>query len=47
MVILANFNNAQHMEVIINNGDVHLNEDATLYNNDGHNMIVPEIQNGK
>ncbi len=44
MEMLVDYN-AQRMEVIAIDQNDHINEDATLYNNDDHDIIaeVPEI----
>jgi hypothetical protein len=47
MVLLIDLNNIQRAETIINNANNDINEDATFYENNGQNIIVPVIQNGR
>jgi hypothetical protein len=45
MVIFDNLNNIQRIDAIINNEHDSINEDATLYNNVGNNIIVSVTEN--
>ncbi len=47
IINLIYLNNIQRTDVIVNNENDSVNEDATLYNNVDNHIIVPVIQNRK